>query len=86
MTNQELLETGIPNINAINLNNCKPGQKLKSKHGMILTYVKKDDDLNFPHWVQYPNGSMGSRTDDGQVFMKNKLPEDHDIVEILEKS
>jgi hypothetical protein len=70
--------------NNIDLNKCKPGQKLKSKHGMILTYVRKDDDLIFPHLVQYPNGAMGARTDDGQVSAKKKLPEDHDIVEILD--
>lgn len=70
--------------NNIDLNKCKPGQKLKSKHGMILTYVGKQNDFAFPHIVKYPNGAEGSRTDDGQVFVKNKLPEDHDIVEILD--
>ena len=67
----------------LDLNQCKPGQKLKSVHGMILTYITKGNDLDFPHIVSYPNKSTGSRTDDGQVFRKSKMPEDHDIAEIL---
>lgn len=80
--------------NPIDLNACRPGQKLKSKHGLILTYVRKNDDASssfFPHIVKYPNkapygpNSMGSRTDDGYVMSNpgSRLDTDHDIVEIL---
>jgi len=71
---------------SIDLNTCKPGDKLLSKHGMILTYVEKHSGVcskDFPHEVMYPDGSNGTRTDDGHVFNIKRLPEDHDIVEIL---
>lgn len=67
----------------VDLRTCKPGDKLRSKHGVILTYVDYWPDDHFPHEVAYPDGSWGSRTDDGFVFHKNRLPEDHDIVEII---
>ncbi len=74
-------------MNVIDLNNCKPGQKLKSKHGMILTYVGPTEKGNYyDHYVQYPNGSRGTRCNDGFVYRNpgSRLPEDHDIVEILD--
>ena len=67
----------------VNLNTCKPGDKLKSKHGKILTYIRKLPSFDFPHEVQFPDGGYGSRTDDGFVYRKNRLPEDDDIIEIL---
>lgn len=68
----------------IDLNTCVKGQKLKSKHGLILTYVGKLPPENYyQHKVKYPDGSFGTRTDDGMVFKNKPLPEDHDIVEIL---
>ena len=71
----------------INLNNCSPGQKLKSSLGQILTYVGRTPEGNYyDHYVRYPNGSLGTRTNDGYVFKnasKRMLDCDHDIVEIL---
>jgi hypothetical protein len=69
----------------IDLRTCQPGQKLRSKHGLILTYVKQTDDEFHPHDVEYPNGSWGSRTNEGFTFSNPacRVPEDHDIVEIL---
>jgi hypothetical protein len=70
---------------------CKPGDLLISCHGLILTYVGPNEhdvhsEYQYPHTVQYPNQipygpiSFGTRTDDGHCFVKNRQPEDHDIV------
>jgi len=70
----------------IDLRNCKPGQKLKSKHGMILTYESANPAGSYyDHTVRYPDGSFGTRMHDGFVYKNpdKRLPEDHDIVEIL---
>ena len=69
----------------INLNTCVKGQKLKSSHNIILTYVGKNDSIIFPHIVEYSDGSKGSRTNDGYVFSNPAVRrfEDNDIVEIL---
>lgn len=74
----------------INLNNCKSGDKLLSKHGEILTYIEKSTDPRderFPHIVRYSDGSRGSRTDDGFVYSRpeSRLDSDHDIVEIIKE-
>ena len=70
----------------IDLRTCKPGQKLRSKHGMILTYVGPlPEDAYYDHRVLYSDGGAGTRTHDGYVFREigSRLPADHDIVEIL---
>lgn len=69
----------------VDLRNCKQGQKLRSRHGMILTYLGQTVDSRYPHSVQYPNGAGGTRTHDGHVFSdpNGRLPGDHDIAEIL---
>jgi hypothetical protein len=70
----------------IDLRNCRAGQKLISKHGVILTYVGPTKEGNYyDHIVKYPDGSLGSRIHDGHVYRNEdkRLPEDHDIVEIL---
>lgn len=74
----------------IDLNTCVKGQKLKSKHGLILTYIGKlpeghyyDHEVEYPSIPPYGSNSKGTRTNDGFVFRKNRAPEDHDIVEIL---
>ena len=68
----------------VDLRNCKKGDKLVSKHGLILTYVKPLSESDYmDHEVKYPNGSYGSRTHDGFVFRINRLPKDHDIIEII---
>lgn len=69
---------------AVDLNTCIPGQLLLSVHGKVLTYVGKlPPGSYYDHEVRYPDGSRGTRTNDGQVFKNNKMPEDEDIVEIL---
>ena len=69
----------------VDLNTCKPGDKLLSSHGLELTYIKKlTEDNYYDHLVRYPNGSEGTRTNDGYVFRTNRKPEiDHDIVKII---
>jgi hypothetical protein len=69
--------------NTINLNDCKPGQKLLSKHGRIFTYVGRVDDRRYPHEVRYPSGVYGTRTDDGLVYARNHMEADEDIVTII---
>ena len=77
----------------IDLRNCKPGDKLLSNHGMVLTYVKPLENNYMDHEVTYPDthpyyGSRGTRTHDGYV-MRNvlcRLDTDHNIVEILGQS
>ncbi len=66
----------------VDLRTCKPGARLLSKHGMVLTYIGPIPGP-YPHEVRYPDGSRGTRTDDGFAYRVNPMPEDHDIVEIL---
>lgn len=69
------------------MNQCKPGDKLVSCHGMIFKYIGIDESLTpYRHVVQYPNGSAGSRIDDGSVFVHKKLPTDHDIIGFYKES
>lgn len=68
----------------VDLRSCNPGDRLRSCHGMILTYVAPlpaSDYMN--HEVRYPNGARGTRTHDGFVFRKNRMECDHNIVEIM---
>ncbi len=65
---------------SVDLRTCKPGDKLLTKHGTILTYV---GPTACPHLIKYPNGAFGTRSDNGQVVVHGRLPEDEDIVEIL---
>lgn len=70
----------------IDLRNCKTGDKIKSKHGLILTYIGTLPEKDYyDHEVRYPDGGYGTRTHDGHVFRnvraRNEL--DHDIVEII---
>jgi len=70
----------------INLNDCKHGDILVSKHGMRLTYDKPTEHGSYyDHVVLYPNGAIGTRTNDGHVYRNpiRRIPEDHDIVEII---
>jgi len=76
---------------SIDLRNCKPGDELISKHGLVLTYVRALPEYSYmDHEVKYPDGppymgGLGSRTHDGFVYRKNRLEIDHDIVEIIHK-
>lgn len=69
----------------IDLRKCVRGQKLKSKHGLILIYIRPLFGEAFDHEIQYPNGAMGTRIHDGHTYRnpEKRRPEDHDIVEIL---
>ena len=70
----------------VDLNTCVPGQKLRSVHGDVLTYVQKlPPGSYYEHEVAYPNGSKGTRMSDGFTYKNpnKRLPTDHDIVEIL---
>ena len=70
----------------VDLTRCKPGDKLRSKHGMILTYVKRlPEGSYYDHMIQYPDGSFGTRTNEGFTYrnISSRLETDHDVVEIL---
>ena len=75
--------------NQIDLNTCKEGDILISRHGVRMTYVKKlNPEIDYyDHEVEYESKMLGrgTRTNDGFV-MKNerqRLESDHDIVEII---
>lgn len=73
----------------IDLNTCKEGGILISKHGAKLTYVKKlNPDVDYyDHEVKYEDKmrGRGTRTNDGFVMRNegSRLESDHDIVEII---
>ena len=70
----------------VDLNTCKKGDILISKHGKRLTYVKKlPEGSYFDHEVSYNDKGLGNgtRTNDGFVYRKSRLESDHDIVEII---
>lgn len=64
-----------------NMNKCKKGDKLLSVHGTVLEYIGINERYEpYRHVVKYPNGSLGSRTDSGEVFVRNKMDTDEDIL------
>lgn len=73
----------------VDLRNCKPGDKLVSKHGLVLEYVRPLPEGDYmDHEVRYPDeapykGSKGTRTHEGYVMRRKRLEEDHDIVRIV---
>lgn len=71
----------------VDLRNCKEGDILISALGGKLRYVRPTKDTEYlDHIVEYliPNRmGEGTRTHDGYVFAKNRMPEiDHDIIRI----
>lgn len=66
----------------VDLTKCKPGDKLRSKHGLVLTYVGPNNG-DYPHTVKYPDGNYGTRTNDGFTFRTKRMDSDHDIVEVI---
>ncbi len=79
----------------VDLRECEAGDILISALGATLEYVKPLFGGYFDHEVKYikyadgsePIGSYGTRTHDGYVFRKKRIPEtDHDIVEIIPKN
>jgi hypothetical protein len=80
----------------IDLNTCKQGDILISSHGAKLEYVAPTPYKYFTYldhvvkYVEDKDGNSfgddcyGTRTNDGFVFAKKRIPEtDHDIVEII---
>lgn len=70
-------------MSELDLRTCKPGDELLGKHGVVLKYVKYVQGQPYPHIVAYPDGQLGSRLNNGQVFKKDRLEKDEDIVEII---
>lgn len=71
---------------SVDLRNCVKGDKLISKHGMVLEYVGVTPTGHYyDHFVQYPDGSKGSRTNDGSTYrnLSARLETDHDIVKVV---
>ena len=70
----------------IDLRDCKKGDILLSSQGLEMEYVSKTPYkylTYLDHVVKYPDGSYGTRTNDGFVFKHNRNPEiDHDIIKI----
>lgn len=81
--------------NTIDLRTCEKGDILISSLGATLKYIRPTKDHEYlDHYVQYiryadgtkPKKCFGTRTHDGFVFKKKRIPEtDHDIVKIIKK-
>jgi hypothetical protein len=84
--------------NLIDLSKCEKGDILISSHGAVLEYVSRTPWGHYTyldHVVRYikdVNGNpytddnYGTRTNDGFVFKKVRIPEtDHDIVQIIKR-
>ena len=73
-------------VMSVDLRNCKKGDILISSHGAKLIYLRPTTDTEYlDHVVRYIGEGLGegTRTHDGFVFAKNRIPEtDHDIVKI----
>ena len=76
----------------VDLRTCKNGDILISALGAKLKYIRPTNESEYlDHYVQYLEidgkkieNSFGTRTHDGFVFGKNRIPEtDHDIVQII---
>jgi|TARA_R110000796_G_scaffold230691_1_gene348386 hypothetical protein len=80
----------------VDLRNCKKGDSLLSSQGSILEYVRPTPWKHYnylDHVVRYVKDkdgkpynkdNYGTRTNDGFVFAKNRIPEtDHNIIEVL---
>jgi hypothetical protein len=77
----------------VDLNICKKGDILISKHGAILKYLEPlPEEHYYDHRIEYlcldgvlNEGQLGSgtRNNDGTVFKNKHLDTDHDIVSII---
>jgi len=71
----------------VDLRKCEKGDILISALGAELKYVRPTKDSEYlDHVVEYIDDNMGegTRTHDGYVFQKNRIPAtDHDIVRII---
>ena len=86
-------------VEQIDLRKCKPGDKLRIRireeykkatvpwHNPItdvVTYIGPcEANCYFDHYIEYSNGSKGTRTHDGKTFKKNTSVNDPDVIEIL---
>lgn len=79
-----LASHGIPveEAEGFDMNQCKPGDRLISKHGAVCIYLDKKGPAKWPHRIRFVDDKLGegSRTDDGHVFARHRIPEDHDII------
>ena len=72
----------------VDLRDCNPGDILISAHGLKMKYVRPlSEDDYYDHEVEYLEKGLGNgtRTHDGYVFRNKRLPEDHDIVQIIKQ-
>jgi hypothetical protein len=85
-------------MTTIDLRNCEKGDLLVSSQGSVLEYISPTPYKEYTyldHVVRYitdkdgnsmGNENYGTRTKDGFVFAKNRIPEtDHDIIKIIKK-
>ena len=85
-------------MSQIDLSTCSQGDILITSQGSVLEYISPTPWKHYnylDHVVKYvydgKGNSMGSenygtRTNDGFVFLKNRIPEtDHDIVKIIKQ-
>lgn len=73
-----------PNDNHIDLRLCKPNDKLLTCHNTVMTYIgPTPSGHKYDHYVQYPNGVIGTRLHNGQTYHRYRLESDEDIVAIL---
>jgi hypothetical protein len=71
-------------VRLINLNDCKPGQKLRRRDGKIVAYRSKNKGNvgnTYGHIVDHNKDTYDTHTDTGLVFASSTNPPD--IVEIL---
>ena len=66
---------------------CKPGDRLVSKHGKEFIYTKHlITAAPFPHILKAAdNGAHATRTDEGWTYIQHPLEEDHDIIGFANK-
>jgi hypothetical protein len=67
----------------VDLTKCKRGQKLLTNKGTIIEYIENNGNNPFPHCIKYPNGGIGSRTNEGWTYLNSPLPMDEDVVYIF---
>jgi hypothetical protein len=81
------IESGRLENSGVDLRVCRIGDTLISKHGTELTYLGLERKYySYPamrHAVQYPDGSHGNRTDNGQVYANVRMEGDEDIVKVI---
>jgi hypothetical protein len=83
---KESEDAEIGSLTPVDLRTCKKGDILISVHGLKLKYVRPCDEGNYyDHEVAYFEKfkGRGTRTHNGQVFRKNRMETDEDIVEII---